>query len=52
MVARLCNSVLGPMSFVPVLFILMFLANGIFPDCSIFKTSQDYKKFNLVSQLG
>ena len=30
----------------------VYVANGIFPESSTFKTSQDYKKFNLVSQLG
>ena len=50
-----CNSVLGPMSFVGkscIVYPNVYVANGIFPEGSIFKTSQDYKKFNLVSQLG
>ena len=50
-----CNSVLGPMSFVGkscIVYPSVYVANGIFPESSTFKTSQDYKKFNLVSQLG
>ncbi len=46
-----CNSVLGPMSFLGkscVVYPNVYVAKGVFPEGSVFKTAADYQKFNLL----
>ena len=48
-----CNSVLGPMSFLGkscIIYPNVYVAKGIFAENSVFKTSKDYQKLNILTK--